>query len=253
MKIVQLLTLLLFTTSIFSQSTGKVRLIVSPPNSIIKLDGQLIDSTNNSMSKFFELEEGSHYFEIWSPYMELEKHNLIVVPDSTIILKVVLSKEPDFLAYRTEIKSYYRAKTLSVGLISGAAILVGGSSYYLFNPKIRNDFKAAEIDLEVKKDKYESSFGVNEVAEARKDYIAVKKNTEEAQRKNIAQKAIGIPLTLASIGAIYWSIKRLKKEKETKKKPTYQINNPFSEVKISPEVESIGMNIYTGVSLKFSF
>ena len=253
MKIVQLLTLLFFSTSILSQSTGKVRLIVSPPNSIIKLDGQLIDSSNKSRNNFFELEEGSHSFEVWAPYMELEKHDVIVVSDSTMLLKVVLKKESDFLAYRNEIKSYYRGKTLSWGVISGATILAVGSSYYLFNPKIRKDFKAAEIDLEGRKDKYESSFGVNEVAEARKNYIAAKKNTEKAQRKNIAQKAIGIPLTLASIGAVYWSIKRLKKEKATKKKPTYQINNPFSEVKISPEVESIGMNTYTGFSLKLSF
>lgn len=253
MKIVQLLSLLFFTTSIFSQSTGKVRLIISPLNSIVKLDGQLIDSTNNPMKKIFELEEGRHTFEVWSPFMELEKHDVEVVADSTIYLKVVLNKEPDFLTYRNEIKSYYRAKTLSWGLISGATILAASSSYYLINPKIRNDFKDAEIDLEAKKNKYESSFGINEIAQARKDYIATKENTEKAQRKNIAQKAIGIPLTLASIGAVYWSIKRLKKEKETKKKPTYQINNPFSEVKISPEVESIGVNTYTGFSLKFSF
>ncbi len=253
MKTIQLIALLFFTTSIFSQSTGKVRLVISPPNSLIKLDGQLIDSTNNSMSKFFELEEGNHSFEVWSPYMELEKRDVKVVSDSTIILKVVLKKEPEFMAYRNEIKSFYRAKTLSWGLISGATIIAGGSSIYLFNPKIRNDFKELEMDLEVKREKYESSFGVNEVAMARKDYIATKEKTEKAQRKNVAQKAIGIPLTLASIGAIYWSIKRMKKEKQTKQKPTYQINNPFSELKISPEVESIGMNTYTGFSLKFSF
>ena len=249
MKIVQILTLLFLSTSIFSQSTGKVRLIVSPPSSIIKLDGQLIDSTN----KIFDLKEGDHTFEVWSPYMELEKHKVLVVSDSTIFLKVVLQKEQDFLAYRNEVKSYYRGKTLSWGLISGATVLAVSSSYYLINPTVRNDFKDAEADLETRKIEYERSFGLNEIAETRNNYIESKKITEKAQRKNIAQKAIGIPLTLFSIGAVYWSIKRLKKENKTKKKPIYQINNPFSEVKIEPEVGSIGLNTYTGFSLKFSF
>lgn len=235
-----------FTVFIFSlnaQTKNKVYIQVSPLNSIIKLNNELINIADKGIPFTLELEKGEHIIEIWAPDYEKIKDTIIVGDRKTSKYFKKLSKRTEkYDLYRKELKEYraVKAKKIVSNIVVPSAIL--GVFWYSLGLEKSKELSPLKEKTELYREMFSNSISQESINNNRFWFETFRKEYNKKRKELYLRRSIGIPL---SIVGSYFSFRFLKKVNNMKKeKPVYSAEkSPFVLKKIDYSYERTSHNL----------
>lgn len=238
----------LLTISINAQQTGKVIFTIQPTNTILKVDGELIDFSKIKQPYEKEMTAGEHKIELWAPRMELQEDILKVVADSTVHYRKGLNvADYKYQAYREARDKYTLRKTIDIALF--APPVFGTAAYLLILNNEKKDFNKVEADVLMRKEEYENAVAEINIAQTKLEYDNAAERYDNAKEDYNKQFIRNTTILAAVYGVSAYFI--LKRSKNKMEKPTYEPQNPFSNARIS--IEPGLVNTQQNINFKFQY
>jgi hypothetical protein len=234
-----LTVLLSFSSLLFAQRGGIVKIYTIPQDAIIKIDSSKYISGNP-----IELKSGTHDIKIWSPTRKLVTKTVTISEGFYKTLSVKLPPSKDFKTYRRKLH-YYNASRF--GLRFGPMIVYGilGGVKMIENSSLNKDADKYEAQTLKNKELYETSFWTDDIAENKAEFnLSKQKYSDVIDNINKNNKFLlyGAGATVV-VNFITWKLsKKLNR-------PTFSEDPKLARLDVIPTLSTNS----TGLYLRFQF
>lgn len=235
MKIFRILLLLfIYAFSGFSQGQGSLILRTNPPTGFATFKIQDSLYTEKQLD-IYQMPSGQYPMRIWAPgYLEKDTV-LFIQSDSLHIFRTTLDRDPIYLKFVADKKTYYKAKIGMTHLPDAITISLFTAATLTYLPTLDFDEKVEEL---------RSKYAVAGPEQGK--LILFKRQLADLQQQTKASRNRALGLAIGGLVFIHFRHILRKKFKKHFTKPSYEPNNPF-------QLELSNINNAPGLSLKFNF
>jgi hypothetical protein len=210
-------------SGLFGQEAQKVTFNIVPTNSLIRVDGQVVDL---SKQRTISLRPGTYTLEVWASEFEVEQEEIVVEPGRPLVVnKGLRSLSPEYVAYRDEL-SAYRTDKAGRQFINGTMVAANlGLAYLVFFPKRKQALRVRE-EIDVVIVNYEEAVSLGTVSGFREQYNSLVEEYKELEGQSNTRIKVGVPVLAISAAATAFLIHR--RSKKILVEPTFIAKNPFA-------------------------
>jgi len=185
-----------------AQVTGKLRLLIDPGGTFqVRVDGGPVLTTRE-----LELSPGPHALRIWAPTRMVTDTSVVVAPDrmSDVILRLPVN--PDYTAYRMDMRAFQRKRRawrlLPIGLTAGSG------AWMLSTLKKQND---AYNQLQADRDNYDGATDPLVIARLKDEVLPARQDELAAARSRLTV-ATSVTVAMAAFTATaFWRSSKFKR------------------------------------------
>lgn len=244
-----MLLICLCGNSIAAQVDGTIKLTISPKNSFVRVNGQVLEvSKENTL----ELPSGEYEIEVWAPRFKVFKENITISPGKELDYRKGLTVLDSSFNDSRDGDVAYRNARLKRNLNIGGIIAVNAITTTIFQVALNSGTDRKKRDAEVARNNYELAIDPDEIAFWENEYSDTRNRYEKSvdQRNNAIK--FGLPVIIAGYGlSTYFLIKLISKKIEQPER--YSPENPFLTFveKYQPSLIASTSQIGLGINLKF--
>lgn len=240
-----IIVILVLTSDLLGQNTGKVRLNIIPSYSYIEINNKVIKVSEQEV---IELNEGLYPIRIWASKMMMIEDTIEIKADETVNYNKGLRElSPDYKVYRKQLRQYKFNRAKPYGL-AGLALGSGIGGFFLLNQQkaaVQNSQNEALIATSI----YENAVVNIDIVKANYE-----EKVAEFNRKKTTYNTSLVASIIGVAALTSFSIIQIRKNRKTSgNKPIYQEKNPlvYEKVKITPTLNYQNSDVTIGFTLQF--
>lgn len=249
MKSLLMLLLCLCGGSIFAQVDGTIKLVISPKDAFVRIDGKVVEVSKENTLR---LPAGEHEIEIWAPRFEVFKEVVTISPGKELDYRKGLTVlNNSYNDYRETGKIYRKAK-LERNLTIGGIIVANAITTVMYQSFTTTSIDRKKKNAEEVQRAYDLAVEPDQVTRFENQYNTAKEEYEQAVDRGNSIRKFGTPLLIAGYGlSAYFLVKIIKKK--TNRPGDFTPENPFLTFmeKYEPTLLAGANQVGVGVNLKF--
>jgi hypothetical protein len=228
--------LLIHSIASIAQTTGKVKLNISPNHAVVKINNELIVNPQDTLIMTF----GTHTIDMWAPNLEFKSDTIIIDSSSLQVYSYGLKLSPEYKDYKEELKTYKRKRAVQNMpiILSSCYSIFGVIRVVSLNSKLKKEESIISASVE----NYNNALSINNITTSNNDYNTAMANYNHYQKKK--KKMITNGVVLYSLSGIAYYV--MKKKLPILEKPLFDdsIKLSLTDLNFSPYKNGmlIGLN-----------
>ncbi len=222
-KLILIILIILFSSKVFSQEFGQIKIVTNPKSAIIRLDTILLKS-----GEVKSVPAGDFTLKMWAPKRRYYESKVKIASDSNISMIKTLTFEDDFITYQQDLKRYKMKRFASRYFPIPIFI---GLSFFNFNRigNLNDKLDERYNRVVAAKENYNNAYLIEGINSSRDNFNSEKAAYDKDlsslnQAKVIAYGTIGVEAVVS------WYLIRYSNKL---KKPTYEPKSLLSNLELN--------------------